>query len=153
MSVATVPSFGLGIKPFGPKTLPCFPILLIIAGVQTNLVKLNLPSAIFSIRSSEPTISAPLFLASSTLSASHKTAILLFFPEPFGSFTVVLKLKSPPFDCFKFILKDISIDSSNLVVEFFLTKSKISLAEIFLSLTDVFNISLYHFDLFFIFIL
>ena len=33
MSVVTVPSFGLGINPFGPKTFPCFPILLIIASV------------------------------------------------------------------------------------------------------------------------
>jgi len=50
--------------------------------VQTSFVKLNLPAAINSIKSSDPTTSAPLFLASSNLSASHKTATLLFFPEP-----------------------------------------------------------------------
>ena len=95
--------------------------------MQINFVKLNFPAAIFSIKSSEPYISAPLFLASSILSGSQRTATFSFFPEPFGSFTVVLKLKSPPFDCFKFILKDTSIDSSNLALEFFLTNSKISL--------------------------
>ena len=84
-----------------------------------SLVKSNLPAAIFSIKSSEPAKSAPAFLASSILSGSHKTATLFLFPEPLGKLTTVLKLKSPPFDCFKFIFKDTSIDSSNLVVEFF----------------------------------
>ena len=88
-------------------------------GVQISFVKLNFPAAIFSIRSSDPTTSAPAFLASSILSASHKTATLFFFPEPLGKLTTVLKLKSPPFDCFKFIFKDTSIDSSNFVVNFF----------------------------------
>ena len=100
-------------------------------------------SLIFSIKSSEPTISAPLFFASSILSVSHKTATLLFFPDPLGKFTTVLKLKSPPFDCFKFILNDTSIDSSNFVVEFFFTKSISSLSSIFLSLTTDFKSSLY----------
>ena len=66
--------------------------------MQINLVKLNFPAAIFSIKSSDPTISAPVFFASSILSGSHKTATL-FFPEPFGKLTIVLKLKSPPLDC------------------------------------------------------
>ena len=107
--------------------------------MQINLVKLNFPDAIFSIKSSEPTKSAPLFFASSILSGSHKTAIFSFFPDPFGNLTVVLKLKSPPFVCFKFIFKEISIDSSNLALEFFLTVSKISFNESFLSLTIDFN--------------
>ena len=100
-----------------------FPSLL---GVQISFVKSNFPAAIFSKRSSEPTTSAPAFLASSILSGSHKTATLFFFPEPFGRLTTVLKLKSPPFDCFKFILNDTSIDSSNFVVEFFLTFKSIA---------------------------
>ena len=87
--------------------------------MQINLVKFNLPALICSIKSSDPTTSAPLFFASSIFSGSHKTANLYFFPEPLGNFTMVLKLKSPPFDCFKFNLKETSIDSSNLVVEFF----------------------------------
>ena len=76
--------------------------------------KVKFSAAIFSIRSSEPATSAPAFLASSILSGSHKTATLFFFPEPLGKLTTVLKLKSPPFDCFKFIFKDTSMDSSNL---------------------------------------
>ena len=38
------------------------------------------------------------------------------------------KIKSPPFVCFRFIFKETSIDSSNLVVEFFLTSSIASFA-------------------------
>jgi len=102
--------------------------------VQISFVKSNLPEAIFSISSSDPTTSAPAFLASSVLSGSHKTATLLFFPEPLGKLTTVLKLKSPPLDCFKLIFKDTSIDSSNLVVEFFLTRSRAVFGSTFLSL-------------------
>ena len=91
-------------------------------------MKSNFPAAIFSKRSSDPTTSAPAFLASSILSVSHNTATLFFLPEPFGKLTTVLKLKSPPFDCFRFIFKETSIDSSNLVVEFFLTSSIASFA-------------------------
>ena len=60
----------------------------------------------FQLNRLTPVTSAPLFLASSILSASHKTAIFCFLPDPFGNLTVVLKLKSPPFDYFKFIFKD-----------------------------------------------
>ena len=87
--------------------------------MHINFVKLNFPAAIFSNKSSDPNISTPAFFASSILSGSHKTAILFFFPEPLGKLTVVRKLKSPPFVCFKFILKETSIDSSNFEVEFF----------------------------------
>ena len=126
ISLDTVPSLGFGISPLGPKTFPCFPILLIIAGVQISLSKSNFPPAIFSIKSSDPAISAPFFLASSTLSDSQRTATLSFFPEPLGSLTTLLRLKSPPFDCFKFNLSDTSTDSSNFVLQFYLTKSKTS---------------------------
>ena len=73
------------------------------------------------------------------LSGSQRTAITSFFPDPFGSFTTVRKLKSPPFDCFKFTLKDTSIDSSNFVLEFFLTNSKISFGESLLPFTTDFK--------------
>ena len=71
-----------------------------MAGVQISFVNSNFPAAIFSIRSSDPAMSAPAFFASSIFSGSHRTANLFFFPEPFGKLTIVLKLKSPPFDCF-----------------------------------------------------
>ena len=85
-------------------------------------------------------------MASPILSGSQSTAIFSFFPDPLGNFTVVLKLKSPPLDCFKFIFKDTSTDSSNLVFEFFFTNSKISFELSFLSLTTDFNKILYLFD-------
>jgi hypothetical protein len=121
--------------------------------VQISLVKLNFPDAIISKRSSEPAISAPAFFAKSTLSASHKTATLFFLPDPFGKFTTVLKLKSPPLVCFKLILKETTTDSSNLLVEFFYTKSTASFVSIFLSLRADFKISLNLLDFFFIIIL
>ena len=62
-------------------------------------------------------------------------------------------IKSPPFDCFKFIFKDKSIDSSNFVVEFFFTKSIASLTSIFLFLTAFLEISLYLFEFFLMIIL
>ena len=61
---------------------PNFAIFGIIEGVQINLSKSIFLSDIFFIKSSEPAISAPAFLAVSTLFSSHKTAILIFFPFP-----------------------------------------------------------------------
>ena len=86
--------------------------------VQINLSKFIFFSDILSNKSWDPTKSAPKLLASLVFSCSHKTAILYFLPLPFGSFVTVLKLKSPPFDCFKLILTLTSMDSSNLVVQF-----------------------------------
>ena len=115
------------------------------------LIKIDLTKQIYHMIKNLQKVSG--FLGSSILSGSHKTATLFFLPEPLGKFITVLKLKSPPLDCFKLIFKEISIDSSNLVVAFFLTKSKICLGSIFLSLVAVFKISLYLLDFFFIFIL
>ena len=50
--------------------------------------------------------------------SSHKTAIFIFFPLPFGKLTTVLKPISS-FLCFKFKLNEASIDSSNFVVQLF----------------------------------
>ena len=85
-------------------------------------------------KSSDPNNSAPEFFASGILLSSHKTAILIFFPLPFGKLTIVLKLYSS-FLCFKFRDRDTSIDSSNFVVQFFLTLVITSpITEAFLSL-------------------
>ena len=96
-----------------------FSNLPIIAGVQTSFVKSNFPAAIFSIRSSEPATSAPLFLLHQFCQSHLGNSYFVLFPEPFGKLTIVLKLKSPPLDCFKLIFKDTSIDSSNLVIKVF----------------------------------
>ena len=75
---------------------------------------------IFSIRSSPPTMSAPDSFASFCLSSSATTATLIFFPVPLGRLTAVLILISF-FFCLLFIKILKSIDSSNLVVQFFFT--------------------------------
>ena len=55
----TVPAFGEGIKPLGPSTLPNFANFGIIDGSAINKSKFTLPLLISSIKSSDPTISAP----------------------------------------------------------------------------------------------
>ena len=73
------------------------------------------------------------------MSGSHKTATFNFFPVPQVSCVTVLKLKSPPLDCLSPIRKETSIDSSNLVVEFFLINSKISFKSVDLKSFEFFN--------------
>ena len=59
-SMVTVPAFGVGIKPFGPRTLPRRPSLGIMSGVAMRASKSNqFPFAILSMNSSAPTYSAP----------------------------------------------------------------------------------------------
>ena len=120
-SSETVPIFGLGIRPFGPSIFPNFPIFAIIEGVQINLSKLISLSEIFFNKSSDPTTSAPLFLASLNLLSSHNIATFIFFPLPCGISIKVLRLLSAPFIFLRFIFKDRSIDSSNLTPEPFLS--------------------------------
>jgi len=50
--------------------------------VHTRISKSILPLLIVSIRSSDPTLSAPEDLASSTLSLAQMTATVIFFPFP-----------------------------------------------------------------------
>ena len=116
----TEPSFGFGINPFGPKTFPNFESLIIIPGVQINFSKFKSPLLICSTNSSPPTISAPASFASCALLSSQTTATFTFLPVPPGRFTTVLMLTSP-FFCLLFIWKLKSKDSSNFVVQFFLS--------------------------------
>ena len=78
ISLETVPSFGFGIKPFDLKLYHVFQFSPSLVECKLTL-KIKFSDAIFSIKSSEPTMSAPLFLASEILSGSHKTAIFFFF--------------------------------------------------------------------------
>ena len=95
------------------------------------------PDEIFFIKSSEPKISAPLYLASDNLLSSQRTATLVFFPLPFGNSTTVLKLLSAHLIFFKFIFKDTSIDSENLgFCIFFISAIANSKLFTFLSLTS-----------------
>eukprot|EP00205_Picochlorum_sp_RCC944_P000681 CAMPEP_0182607440 /NCGR_PEP_ID=MMETSP1330-20130603/2135_1 /TAXON_ID=464278 /ORGANISM="Picochlorum sp., Strain RCC944" /LENGTH=162 /DNA_ID=CAMNT_0024826049 /DNA_START=56 /DNA_END=544 /DNA_ORIENTATION=+ len=86
----TVPAFGLGISPFGPKTLPSFATFGIMSGVATSLSKSIIPPAISSIKSSPPTKSAPASFAAASLLASQRTATFTSLPVPFGKATVAL---------------------------------------------------------------
>ena len=74
-SKVTVPSFGLGIRPRGPSTLPRRPTTPIMSGVAIALSNSSQPSSwIFLTRSSAPTTSAPASCASLSLSPLAKTA-------------------------------------------------------------------------------
>src|SRR6266511_1219478 len=61
ISMLTVPVFGFGMRPRGPKILPIRPTAPIISGVATVLSNSSHPSLIFLIISSLPTKSAPVF--------------------------------------------------------------------------------------------
>ena len=111
-----MPNLGFGIIPLGPKTFPSFPTFDIISGVHTRISKSILPLFIVSIKSSDPTLSAPDAFASSTLSFAQMTATVIFFPFPWGRSTVVLKVWSA-FALSKLRLILTSIDSTNLVFD------------------------------------
>ncbi|ARU90930.1 hypothetical protein SCLARK_00128 [Spiroplasma clarkii] len=112
----TVPVFGLGIKPFGPSTLPIFPSSAIISGVATITSYSNQFSfEIFWINSSPPTKSAPASSASLTL-VFVKTKTFWVFPVPPGN-------TSAPLICWSaclgstFRLNATSTVASNFVIE------------------------------------
>ena len=86
-SVVTVPVFGFGIKPRGPRTFPRRPTLPIRSGVETTASKSKRPLATSSINSSDPTMSAPAARASSARSPPAKTSTRAVFPVPCGKFT------------------------------------------------------------------
>ncbi len=86
-SMVTVPTFGFGIMPRGPSTLPRRPTRPIMSGVAMQRSKLISPLFTISNRSSAPTISAPAFFASSALGPLANTATRSVRPEPLGSET------------------------------------------------------------------
>ena len=67
-SNVTVPVFGFGIRPRGPRTLPSLPTERIMSGVAMTASKSVQPPWIFSTMSSPPTMSAPASFASRCLS-------------------------------------------------------------------------------------
>ena len=88
-SMVTVPVFGFGIKPRGPKILPSCPTLPIISGVAIKASKSSQPPLILATMSSPPTISAPASSASLILSPCAMTTTFFSFPpKPFGKTTV-----------------------------------------------------------------
>ena len=82
-SIVTVPAFGFGIKPFGPRTRPKRPTTPIMSGVATTTSKSNHPSFwILGMSSSPPTKSAPAASASATLSPFANTRTRTVLPVP-----------------------------------------------------------------------
>src|SRR5262249_54497794 len=72
-SMVPVPTFGFGIMPRGPNTLPSRPTSGMRSGVAMQRSKSMLPPCTFSTRSSAPTTSAPAALASSALAPRANT--------------------------------------------------------------------------------
>src|SRR6516162_4606852 len=87
-SAVTVPTFGFGIRPRGPSTRPSRPTLPIRSGVATTASKSRKPPWIRSMRSSEPTKSAPAAFASSARGPVANTRTRAVLPVPFGRLTV-----------------------------------------------------------------
>src|SRR5574344_870099 len=145
-SIVTVPVFGFGIKPFGPRILPTLPTIPIQSGVAIKTSKLIFPAWISSAKSSFPTISAPAAFASSIFTPLAKTATLTVFPVPFGRTTAPLIIWSSCLGS-TFKLSAISTLSSNLADFKSLTKLQASAKEYFLSSTFALN-ALYLFETF-----
>src|SRR5215469_15388500 len=87
-SGVTVPVFGFGIRPRGPSTRPSRPTLPIMSGVATTASKSRNPPWIRSIRSSEPTKSAPAASAAAARSPVANTSTRAVLPVPLGRLTV-----------------------------------------------------------------
>src|SRR6185436_8488495 len=87
-STATVPAFGFGIRPRGPRTLPRRPTTRIMSGVATTASKSSQPPSIRLASSSPPTKSAPASSASRIFSPAAKTRTRAVLPRPFGRTTV-----------------------------------------------------------------
>ena len=87
-SGVTVPVFGFGIRPRGPRTRATRPTLAIWSGVAMATSKSVQPPWIFSISSSVPTKSAPASSALVAFSPAAKTATRTVLPVPFGRETV-----------------------------------------------------------------
>ena len=84
-SSVTVPTFGLGILPWGPRMRPSLPTVGIMSGVAIATSKSVQPSSTRFARSSAPTKSAPAASASRAFSPWAKTAIVTSLPSPWGS--------------------------------------------------------------------
>ena len=87
-SIVTVPVFGFGIFPRGPRIRPSLPTTPIMSGVAIATSKSSNPSSIFVARSAEPTMSAPASSASLAFSPSANTATRTSLPVPCGSISV-----------------------------------------------------------------
>src|SRR5262245_28656612 len=86
-SKVTVPSFGFGMSPRGPSTLPSRPTWPMRSGVAMAESNSSQPPCTRSTRSSAPTTSAPASRASRSFSPLANTATRTDLPMPCGSTT------------------------------------------------------------------
>src|SRR3954452_3970475 len=111
-SIVTVPTFGLGILPCGPRMRPRRPTTGIMSGVAIATSKSVKPSSTRLARSSAPTRSAPASSASRALSPFAKTATVTLLPRPLGS-AIVPRSCSSAWRTLRPVRTWTSTDSSN----------------------------------------
>src|SRR3954449_13179444 len=111
-SIVTVPTFGFGILPCGPRMRPSRPTTGIMSGVAIATSKSMKPSSTRLARSSAPTTSAPASSASRALSPLAKTATVTLLPRPLGS-AIVPRSCSSAWRTFSPVRTWTSTDSSN----------------------------------------
>src|SRR3954466_6969220 len=111
-SIVTVPTFGFGILPCGPRMRPSRPTTGIMSGVAIAMSKSVKPSCTRWARSSAPTTSAPASSASRALSPFAKTATVTLLPRPLGS-AIVPRSCSSAWRTFRPVRTWTSTDSSN----------------------------------------
>src|SRR5580698_7852643 len=80
----TVPTFGFGMRPRGPKICPSWPTMRMASGLAITTSKSICPAFTFSARSSKPTMSAPAALAASAFLPWVNTATRTVLPVPCG---------------------------------------------------------------------
>ena len=117
-SNVTVPAFGFGILPRGPRMRPSLPTMPIMSGVAIAMSNSSKPPSIWVARSAEPTTSAPASSASRALSPSAKTAIRTSRPVPCGSISVprscwsAWRTLSPRLKCASIVSSNFAVASS-----------------------------------------
>src|SRR4051812_3345098 len=125
-SGVTVPTFGLGIRPRGPRIWPSVPTTRIASGAAITTSNGMSPAFTRAARSSMPTMSAPAALASSALAPWANTATRLVLPVPLGITTAPRTTWSDFFGSMPSCTAT-SMDSSNLAVAASLTRVRASL--------------------------
>src|SRR5580704_14367175 len=124
-SGVTVPTFGFGMRPRGPRIWPSWPTMRMASGLAITTSKSICPALTFSAKSSNPTMSAPAALAASTFLPCVNTATRTVFPVPCG-------ITVEPRTCWSDLvastprLTDTSTDSLNFAVANSLTSLRAS---------------------------
>src|SRR6202035_879283 len=80
----TVPTFGFGIRPRGPRIWPSCPTMRMASGLAMTTSKSIWPALTFSAKSSNPTMSAPAARAASAFLPCVNTATRTVLPVPCG---------------------------------------------------------------------